>query len=229
MVNIARGIIFVKRQDIDFYIENSTEVINLVLPAEINRDLEIIDFKKLAEVIKTFVETNKISTFNAIMIVDNDLIFEKDLINLTEEKKEEEIKKFLDLVPFDSVESRITPIDKGIKVLAINNNYFLLLSRILEKNGINTNSILTKNELSQLFTNENQLNLTATSQFFKQFDNYNQLSFSLTTNFLPDMENHTPEKKDSQIDEKPKRSYLPYLLIVFVLLFSVLIFFLFLR
>ena len=81
MVNIARGIIFVKRQDIDFYIENSTEVINLVLPAEINRDLEIIDFKKLAEVIKTFVETNKISTFNAIMIVDNDLIFEKDLIN----------------------------------------------------------------------------------------------------------------------------------------------------
>jgi|SRR3989338_1734546 len=224
MIKPAKAIIFVKRSSLDFVIENCSQTLSLNLPVDVVRDQEIINPQKLADLIKSFIESNKITGLNVLMVVDRPLVFEKKLENLAEDKKSEEIQKFLDIVPFENVESKIIPIETGIKIQVINNNFFLLLTKILEKNGVNTTTILTSQELTGLIDINNQLNIAFATQVFKQFDSFNQQSFSLTSTYLPYMDNHMAEKQNSEKNVKLKRSYLPYLSVILIILFAVLIF-----
>lgn len=161
-----KGVIYLEKSSLDYYAEGMQAIPKLAFPADVIRDIEVIDVVKLDQAVKAFITTNKLLPASLTIVLANTIVFTKDILKppvakpadktapkLSPEeqaKKVEEDEKnsvaaqterFLETVPFSEVSSVSLPIQNGVKVIAGNKELYTYIKRAFEKYGFSVDAV----------------------------------------------------------------------------------------
>ena len=141
---LPTGILFIDNNRIDVYTSAKNAVISLDFTQEIIRYSEVLDQEKLHLQVKSFIETNKLTPSSLIVVLAKNILFQKDFPKdqETEEQQQLQAQDFIDNVPFESVGSKIVPLEKGIRVIAANADLYESIMSTFQQSGFSIQSLL---------------------------------------------------------------------------------------
>lgn len=159
------GVIYLQRDKFQIYTSLQANPIEFRFVPDIVRDMDVVNKDLFENIVKIFIQTNKIPPSNLTIVLSDTVCFVNDILlpdkateqtpaqpqspdqkktQDAEDKKEidhqEEI--FLDHVPFESVASTRFPLQKGIRIYATNEELFDEIITTFEKEGFTTDSVL---------------------------------------------------------------------------------------
>lgn len=180
--NKKQALIYLDRNGLYYFELGLLSVFSLSFLETSVKDLDLVDEKSLDNQIQGFFNQNHLSPSNISIIISPNIIFEKDLINLDPNLQKGEIDKFLDTIPFANVASEIYPIEKGVKVIGVNEDLFLAVKNSFEKIGCVASLIIPYHALgndSQLLNNFSTENLTQLIKRVDKFRSFNLLKLKI--------------------------------------------------
>lgn len=156
---MIKGVIYLDKTSLDYYAEKMQAIPKLVFPPAVIQDIEVIDIPKLDQMIKAFIDTNKLLPASLTIVLANSILFSKDipkpdLKQIAKEKAaqkpggspvapapapvpvasvEDQTLQFLEAVPFNEVSSITLPIPNGVKLVAANKDLYTDIKRAFEK------------------------------------------------------------------------------------------------
>jgi len=130
----------------------------IMLPANVVSNLEVVNHEALYALIKEWTDKHKAMKAEIVWIYGPDVSFEHVMQEGEEKEWDSVVMKFLDLLPFEEVESRTYMNTKATKVVAINRDLDKALKRAFALQGYNSvaevaAADLTGVDLSSGFTN----------------------------------------------------------------------------
>lgn len=131
--NKPKGVFYIDANRTYFYQEAVDQVLQLDIPREVFSNMEIINRNKMEALINSFIISNKIPPSSLIIALSSNIVFEKDF--LPSAKSDEEIQKFLDLVPFEEPVNQRFNFAGRIKVVAANKEIIDLIQGVFMKNN----------------------------------------------------------------------------------------------
>lgn len=142
---LPTGILFIDANRIDIYSAPKNAVVSLDIPQEIIKYSEVLDREKLHLLLKSFIETNKLTPSSLIVVLAKSILFQKDFVKALEGEAEDQQKlqaqEFVDNVPFESVGSKIVPLEKGIRVIAANADLYESIISTFQQAGFSIQSL----------------------------------------------------------------------------------------
>lgn len=120
---IGPAIFYLKKHEGILFTDKLASPISLTFPKDVIDNLEVINKEKLQILIKTFIQRHIILPTSIIFVLDKELIFEKDIEADSSFEQTEEIGKFLDIVPFEKLLSRIFKTKEKTKIVAANREF----------------------------------------------------------------------------------------------------------
>ncbi len=211
-------VIFIDRLGIQLYGTGMTSMVTLQIPENIIKDLEVISKDALYTLIKQWVKQYGLSGFQIIFIFSESVYMEKQFITSDQTQIETDILKFFDMVPYESIWSKVYPMKNGKRAVAISKTFYEGIRQGFLLQGIPTKTVIPAFALGQ-YDKKRAMDSVLYSYVL---DNIEQLSkFSIadvqelnnTTSNLPLTPSSDPSKK---------KSSLPLLLSVFGFLLLVL-------
>lgn len=203
-----RGFFYITRNSLAIYQEGLASP--LVLPFEKNTiaDFEVINRDEFTKYFTAFLQQNKIVVSPMAIILSEEAFFEKDLINQEKEKKDEQVKTFLDTVPFEHIASIVLPTKTASKLLATNKDFFEALCDIVKKMGFSVPYVIPAQCIDKKITT---LDTTLAKYIFNKIPSIRQcsLSFAVEEQRVPVVQTSQPQREE--------KSKLPLLIIVFIL------------
>lgn len=136
-----KAIIYLERNGFEVFVEDSTNPFKFEFSPEEVSNLEITNSSSLSEKIKAFIDQNKLTLLDIILITAENITFQK-ASSLTDPKtKETEVTNFLSELPFDpkKLTKKVIKVNEGSIILAINKEFYKVLKDEFEKER---NSIL---------------------------------------------------------------------------------------
>jgi len=146
-MNKPKYTVYLKKQSFDL-IDEKDKILSFEFSPEACKNTEILNADLLKHEVGTFITDNNLAKEDAIIILAEDLIFEK-VIDLTDKKinEKEEEKSFMDIVPIknDNITQK-TIVTNDVKILlAVDKNYFTTVKKAFEKQDIKVVSVLPQN------------------------------------------------------------------------------------
>lgn len=139
MKNIAKKtfppVLYLLRNSLQFYASGQEKPYVLEFDSETVSDLEVKKINLLNDSVRLFIEQNKITPVPFTTVLSPEICLEKTLSAGTGETNKEEIKKFLDMVPFENIKSKTYPLGKSFKLYAVNMDYYEIIEAAFEKFG----------------------------------------------------------------------------------------------
>ena len=212
--------IYLDKNGFYFFQDNLPTIVSMAFIETSIKDMDVINSNSLSAQIKSFVEQYQILPSTITLILSPNITFEKDIVDVPIQSRDEAIKSFVETVPFESVLSRSFPIDKGLKVIGFNEDLYLELKIAFEKiastieNAIPYQMLGADQALMREFTKENA------AQLLRKLDRLKQFSLVTTEKEKPQAPQNTKESTNT----KPK-TISPRLIamaVVFVILFAIL-------
>lgn len=214
------AILYLDKNGFYFYETGLDSVLSLAFMQSSVRDMDVVNGASIMTQVKTFIDQNKIAPATIAMILSPNISFEKDIVGLTPDAQGEEVKKFIDTIPFESVLSKEYPLDKGVKVIGCNEDLYSELKISFEKSAFSIDSVIPY----QLLASDQALlqNLTAenASQLLRRIDHLKQ--FTLLT--LEKEKVQINQNLNAKTNQKPKtnKPRLYAMAITFIVLFAIL-------
>src|SRR5664279_948805 len=132
------GVIYLKREGFQIYITSYPSIVEFRFVPEIVRDLDIVNKDLLENIIKMFLQGNKLPPSNLTVVLADNAIFTKDFFptenTLSQPEPENEstttklkvdpaiqvelqnqAKQFVEHIPFESIISKTVPFRNGIR------------------------------------------------------------------------------------------------------------------
>ncbi len=136
LLHKSDSLLYITRAGFGFFSKDFQDELELTVPDNIIKDLEIIDKDKLREQIELFLTEHKIQPTKAVVILSGDILFSKT-VTVDLARQEKEIREFLDEVPFDykNLVCKIKKDSKNVSVVATNSGLYLTIKNILESKG----------------------------------------------------------------------------------------------
>jgi hypothetical protein len=183
-------------------------------PENVVSNLEVVDHDALYALIKTWTSAHPIQDGEIVWVFGPDLFFEHIMQDTERAEWDTVVVRFLDLLPFEEVESRVYTTTKGTKVVAINKDLYEALVRGFALQGYTTRAEIAASELGPL-SQAPTLTKDVYSYVMKNLD-------TLSKNRLTG--DSAPVDHVSLPTDQPakKKSTLPLLIGVFALLLGVL-------
>lgn len=158
-----------------------------------------------------------------MIILLADVLFEKDIQVQDPNTQAQEVQKFLDIIPFESISTKILPIQQGVRAIAVNKNLLDALKISFEEFGFSIEGMVPYEFLGELSSGINSVTTETSKTIIKQFDSLKEASFEFERN-----EKKTASQVESQVGKnKPKSLRLYIILGIFGLLLLILIFLIF--
>lgn len=134
------AIIFLDKNRITIY--SGDRAMQLNIPETVIRDLDVIDKSGFDSLVDTYIKTNKLSPAHVWIVLTESVCFSADITQTDQVKAEDEVKSFLEVVPFDQVLSKKYRSGKGIRVIATNSVYLEAIIEIFEREGFVVDGIV---------------------------------------------------------------------------------------
>ncbi len=196
-----------------FYESGTSSVVSMGFLPESVKDMDVINPTTLENQVKAFIEQGKITPCNISIILSPNLIFEKEILVTDVEKQKVEIAHYLDNLPFENVASSDTPLEKGVKVFAVNEELFTSLHTAFSKFGSAVENVILYSSLGNDAQLINNLTPENANLLIKKMDKLKQLSLlKQRPKTTP-----TPEQKPTEATAKKKQSPRIYVMAVFLL------------
>lgn len=215
------GVIFLDRQKLDFYGSNITaNLIRLDFPPNIIKDLEIVKRNELNILIKAFIEFHKITPSHLILVLSENICFEKNLEPAQEELLLPEVQIFLGTIPFENIASRMFQLKSKTKIIATNRDLYEGVKNAFENQGFTVKIAIPDFVLRKSNDLKESIDIETCRLIISKFDSYKQ-------NSLINHQDILSPKKDQQDKSSLKRKVsltLLTLLLVFLSLLSILVF-----
>ncbi len=144
-------ICYIDRNKILFYKDIDGSMLQMDFPPNVVSDQELNSREKLEHLIETFIDANKLEKGNILFIFASDMSIEKDFPDELAEKKNEEIQKFIDMIPFEEVLSKTYTLNKKTKTIAINQEIYESIKSIFAKRGYFLAGIIPSAVLQETF------------------------------------------------------------------------------
>jgi hypothetical protein len=206
-------IIFLDKNRI--YIYDGNGVLRLDVPENVIRDVDVVDKSGFDSLVDTFIKTKKLDPAHIWMILADGVCFSRDVAQTDPAKLENDVRDFLEAVPFDQVLSKRYRAGGGVRVIATNLEYIEAITEIFEREGFSVEGIVP----GAIFPGFNVKKVLDVEFARYILDNK---SLMRTGNMLTKA--FTPVTNKPETPEAPKKSrLLPYLLIGFAVLLIILV------
>lgn len=195
-----------------FFGAGTISVISMGFLPEAVKDMDVINASSLENQIKAFSEQSNIAPSSISVIVSPNLIFEKEIQITDIEKQKAEVQHFIDNLPFENVASLTLPAEKGIKVLATNEDLFLSLNTSFLKVNSSIEIVILYNSLGadgQLINNltpDNANMLIKKIDRLKQFNLLKQRPKTPLIQQAPDESKNETQTSGISTSSPPKKS-----------------------
>lgn len=208
-----KSICYLDQNRIDFYQSGMQSVHSIPLPATVTQNMEIINQDELQKTIAGFVETNKIVPAAVVCVIATGMIFEKNIETVPPQTPEAEITAFLDIVPFNSVTSKTIPLEKGIKIIAVNTDFLIAIKNVFEKAGLLIEMFITNIEINPQAYTVQALDIQEAIRLINIFDKLKPLGLVLQEKpALPGI----TIKTEVQNKNKPSKLFPVFVIILFI-------------
>lgn len=197
-----------------FYKDPDGSILQMDFLPEIISDQELTDRQKLEHLIESFLEANKLVKGNIIFIYSPDITIEKDFPDEIVGNKNDEIQKFIDMIPFEETMSRIYKLNKKTKIVAVNQALYESMKNIFKKKNFSVLGIIPSTILQET-TAELSMNIDL-AFIANRIDSLKQ--YNIVNEDQPSNQN---TKEKSGIKKRNIRMY--GLIIVFAMLLFILI------
>lgn len=198
-----------------FYQDVDGSMLKMDFPPDIISDQELSGREKFEYLIESFLETNKLGKGNIIFIYAPDIAIEKDFPDELAGNKNEEIQKFINMIPFEEVLSKIYKLNKKTKVVAINQEIYESIKNIFAKKNFSVLAIIPSTVLQETVA---ELSMNIDLAFIAN-KIYSLKQYSMVN--AGELSNQNTKEKPSLAKKQKVRMY--FLLSVFAILLFVLI------
>lgn len=228
----STGLIYLQKDKFDIYSLTTARLYEFRFVPEIVRDLEVMNFDLLENLIKLFIANNKIAPENISIILSDNACFIKDFMSHitppnaaaaqptgtsasvsapvipvlpNQDELIEQSKEFIEHVPFDKVVSKVIPISNGIKVVAVNLDFYEAFKTAFEKLGFKVNAVIPGIVFGNGISTKPVLDIVTANtvlqqtEAVKEYDLLNQVAFVAPTKQSADID------KGIEVEEKPKK------------------------
>ena len=125
MAEVFTAIIFLDRNGFLVYTNSQHKVFQFNFPTDVVRDLEVINSDLLNSQIAAFFKQTGLKPFQGAIFLSDNLLFEKQVQDL-QDKEADELKIFLDNLPFERV-GKIEYLGEKTLFVATNSDLYQLL------------------------------------------------------------------------------------------------------
>ncbi len=204
-------VLFIDRMGIQLFGGILQSIVSLQIPETIVKDWEVISKDGLYTLIKQWVKQYSLSGSQIVFVLSESVYCEKQFSVIEHSQVETDILKFFDMVPYESIWSKVYPTKNGKRAIAISKGFYDGLHQGFILQGLPTKTIIPSFALGQ---HEKKRAMDA-ALYSYIIENVEQLSkFSILdaqeSNSTPASISHT-----SVQDASKKKSSLPLLLSVF--------------
>lgn len=215
-----RGILYITRDRFDFYSPSLPGVIQCPLAPTLIKDLEILNEQGLYIQIKSFIETHRIKPMQLLLVLSEDITFERDYIDRPDFDRNQAIQHFQDTLPFEEITMKLYKVDKGLILIGINRHLYEPVSQSFQKLGFVTEGIIPQIITRRDTTMSNTLDIASAVMLLSKFDLYRE--DSVLTHQATPIEPEKKETYESEDTQKQSNSRLFLLVGVFILLIGLL-------
>lgn len=113
--NSLNSVIYLKSKSLQIYTDKA--LLEIPFPSEIVKDQEIIDQKSLEELIIASISENKLSPKKSVLVLSDEVYYQKKLPKTDKEAEESETNKFLDKLPFERPNLSIKKITSATEII----------------------------------------------------------------------------------------------------------------
>lgn len=170
------GVMLITRTQLFIYIEGVEKIVTYPFPADVVRDLDVINKDSFAIQIGQLITQNQLPPANFYAILGNNTIFARQILSPDPTQRKTEEEKFLNLVPFDEPSVQHVVMGQNTYAVAANKSVYGSLSEALTPHGFEISLILPEflfakeANLSHGLTAENAIKLLRSMPSFKQFN-----------------------------------------------------------
>lgn len=220
------GILYLAKNSIALFDEKTKGIFRLNFQPLVVKDLEIINPDQLALNIKSLVESNKIIPSALIMVVSNNMFFEKDFPPLSKEQQVIETQKFLDNIPFEDIVSKAFGTEKVYKIVAANGHFIESIRKSFEALGFAINIAIPAIAFGNIGEELNQVTIKIIFSKYPALKQYNLLKDTLKLNILSSQKESEGEVKVEENKEKKDKKNLIAIIIfiIIIVVISIIVF-----
>lgn len=223
-------LILLQKEKFDLYSLTTAKLYEFRFVPEIIRDLEVINIELLENLIKLFITSNKIAPENICIVLSDNACFIKDFLsNVTpqpvnstqsvgasasahpipvlpnQDELIEQSKEFIEHVPFDKVVSKIIPISNGIKVVAVNLDFYEAIQNAFEKLGFKVNSVIPGIVFGNGISTKPVLDIVTANTILQQADSVREYDLLKQVAFIAPTKQSVDSDRGVDVEEKPHK------------------------
>lgn len=176
------AILFLDRDRFDLYVNGMDQVFSFPFSETTINSMEVVNTSILEAQIRAFVEQNNIHPANIIIILSPNVIFEKDIEVAEVEKRDIEMEKFQETVPFERLYTLSLLLPQGARILAVSKALCDSIKNSFEKLGFLVDSIVPYVALGHDANNIIALDPQTSQQIIKRWDSLGHNGFSIEKN-----------------------------------------------
>ncbi len=211
------GVIYLDRSGFAFYEKALPKILTFPFQPATVTNLDVLDKEILNTQIKEFISLNKIKPATLIIILSTGVLFEKILPETQEQQKLDEVKKFLENMPFENVSTITYKLEKGYRIIAMNRDFYDTIKRSFETEGFTIGAVIPVFSLGKDIDLSRGMSGETGKLILKKFESVRPENYVIHR----DEKEETDENRIVTFGKKNKR--LSVLLVVFALLFIALI------
>ncbi len=236
------GVIYLQRERFQLYSPMLPGILEFKFVPEIIRDLDIINRELFENIIKLFISNVKIPPSDLIIVIADNASFIQNFIKpnssqqttasqstqdqfknekLIEEELHDQIKKFIEHTPFDSVASKTFPLNIGSRVVVVNKDLYESVKTAFETQGFIVNSVLPGLAFGESIGVKNDLDAATANFLLQKYNALNQYNFLKKDINLSEVKENI-EGFEQPVNKKTNKRLIA-LVSIFVLLIGVLI------
>lgn len=130
-----RAVVYIDRNILDFLEDGMAAPVRCTLPAGAVSNLEVVDESELTKTVAAFVDANHLTPARLMFVMADTMVFAKKVALTQKGPNSDEIKAFLETVPFETVSSRMSIKGNETLVIAINADFSTWLKNAFESKG----------------------------------------------------------------------------------------------
>lgn len=168
-----KGILFVDKNNITYYLKGNHAPFNLELPVDAVEGMEVVNPEKFVGALAFWMDNNKIADADIIIVVSENVYFEHAVQSLANsDEDEKDLEMFLGTVPLEDPVSKVIVDGASKKVVVLSRDYYDLLLDFLEKRYFRVLALFPASLLG--IKSPNDINI---EQLIKNLDDYKKYNF----------------------------------------------------
>lgn len=125
-------LLYIEKTKATWYSAGAGEPKELSFPQDTLNNMEIIDREKFQSQVTAFLQENKIKPTPIMIILAPDTTFEKNLDSVASSLQSNEVEKFLEIIPFNTILSKVYKVKNHVIAIATNKEIYEVIAETLE-------------------------------------------------------------------------------------------------